>query len=124
MKRYALTTGLIFVALVCAGPAFGAATTTEGAHGQADRNGDGVVDRREFQLRMVDVFYLQDADKDGRLTRAELPGASAKVFTVADRNGDGALDMKEFLAARAQDFARADADGDGGLSVAEAASYE
>ncbi len=105
-----------------AAPALGQGTDRE-AHRAADRNGDGVLDRQEFHQRMVDIFYLQDANKDGRLAPAELPGLDPKAFARADVNGNGSLELGEFLNARAQDFDAADKNGDGGLSAEEAATY-
>lgn len=92
-------------------------------HQAADTNGDSLVDRSEFQRRMVDVFYFQDGDRDGRLTPDELPAADTADFAGSDTNGDGALQLAEFLNARAKDFARADKNGDGSLSEDEAITY-
>ena len=108
--------------LACAA-ASSADPALERALDHADRNGDGRVDRREFDARMVDVFFALDADKDGALVIGELPGCSAEVFAAADANGDGVLQLEEFLEARAHDFDRADADDDGALDPAEAEAY-
>lgn len=123
MKRTNLLFPSLFVAALLAAPAFGQASV-DAAHRSADRNGDGVVDHREFHQRMVDAFFRYDKDKDGRLAKAELSQASAPRFAQADVNGDGSLDLEEFLNARARDFEAADKNGDGGLSADEAASYE
>ena len=98
--------------------------STRSAHGASDANGDGVVDRREFQQRMVDVFYFQDANRDGRLEPTELPKLSPKAFAAADMNRDGALQLEEFLNARSRDFTAADRNGDGSLSLDEASAFE
>ncbi|MDX1650265.1 MAG: EF-hand domain-containing protein [Myxococcota bacterium] len=90
----------------------------------ADRNDDGIVDRREFEERMVDVFFILDVDKDGGLVAAEVPRVGPEAFARADRNGDGRLQLPEFLEARAADFERADRDDDGGLNATEAAAYD
>lgn len=95
------------------------AALAQNAHARADRNGDGVVDRREFHERMVDVFYFLDADKDGGLTSAEVKKVTPEAFGRADRNGDGKLQMQEFLDARAMDFDAADANDDAVLDPTE-----
>lgn len=95
-----------------------------GAVELADRNDDGAVDRREFEVRMVDVFFMLDADKDGGLVPAELPRLSAEAFRRADKDGDGRLELPEFQEARAADFERADSDDDGMLNPVEAAAYD
>ena len=89
----------------------------------SDRNGDAFVDRGEFHARMTDVFYANDADRDGLLVLAELDGVSAAGFASADRNGDGKLSLAEYVNARFVDFRAADKDGDGRLSAAEVADW-
>jgi hypothetical protein len=110
--------------------AFGVASAA-GAQGEpsmkaletADRNGDGEIDRREFNERMVDVFFRLDADKNGVLAPSEVPDVAPESFEGADRNGDGVLQDEEFMDARAIDFDRADDDDDGTLDAGEAAMY-
>jgi hypothetical protein len=91
------------------------------AHAQTDRNGDGQVDLEEFHVRLVDVFFLGDADKDGVITAPELN--AVVVFPVAlaevDDNGDGKIQLYEFLHMRYEQFKEADENGDGLLSVEE-----
>jgi len=85
-----------------------------------DRNSDGFIDRGEFYERMVEQFFFADANRDGRLVPAELPGVPPEVFKGADRDGDGVLGLPEFTEAREADFDRADTNKDGLLSRAEA----
>lgn len=85
-----------------------------------DRNSDGFIDRGEFYERMVEQFFFADANRDGRLVPAELPGVPPEVIKGADRDGDGALSLPEFTEAREADFERADANRDGPLSRGEA----
>lgn len=76
-------------------------------------------------------FEMLDADKDGKLTQAEMEAHKAQAFAKADSNGDGMLSKDEMLA-RAQNqnsermakrvtrmMKHMDADKDGMLSVAE-----
>jgi hypothetical protein len=112
-----------FALLALATPAAGQpappAASVRELHAVADRNKDGVVDRHEFTTRQVDVFYFQDANKDGGLVASELPKNSGIDMKAADRNGDGKLQVSEFLEARDDQFEAADADHDGALSLAE-----
>ncbi len=76
-------------------------------------------------------FEALDADKDGKLTQAELDAHKVQEFAKADTNGDGKLSSEEMLArATARQGERmgkrvsrmiehVDTDGDGMLSAAE-----
>jgi Ca2+-binding EF-hand superfamily protein len=91
------------------------------AHAKADLNGDGQIDRREFHLRMVEVFYHADVDKTGFLKPEELNKATVfeEDFSGADKNGDGRISLYEFIEYRFDDFDEADTDSNGLLSVEE-----
>lgn len=76
-------------------------------------------------------FDAVDANKDGKITPAEIAANRAARFTAADTNGDGKLDRAELaaesqkmmadrMAARALDML--DADRDGALSAEEMAA--
>ena len=97
----------------------GAASAASESFKLADRNEDGVIDQEEYRLRMVETFYLYDADRNALLVIAEIPGTSAEDFAAADKNGDGGLDMGEFLVIRFHGFHAADGNGDGVLSPKE-----
>ena len=91
------------------------------AHAQADQNGDGQIDRREFHLRMVEIFFHADADKNGFMKPEELNRATGleEDFSKADKNGDGKIMLHEFIEFRVDLFDEADADSNGSLSVDE-----
>ena len=90
------------------------------AHAKADKNDDGQVDRLEFHVRMVEIFYHDDVNKDGFLVPEELARIHEQmVFEPADRNHDGKLTMSEYIDQRFEAFEDADVDSDGGLSVQE-----
>ena len=109
-------------ALLLPGGAFAPARAAEQGEDFAitDRNSDGFIDRGEFYERMVEQFFFADANRDGRLVPAELPGVTAEVFKGADRDADGVLSLPEFTEAREADFDQADTNKDGLLSRAEA----
>ncbi len=73
----------------------------------ADADGDGAVSREEMQQmrprggrRGGTLFERFDADDDGTLTAAELPGEMASRIMEADANGDGRLTREELEQAR------------------------
>ena len=69
-----------------------------------DTNHDGTIVAVEIRIRqqtsadraahMLDEF---DANKDGKLSREEVPDGMRSQFTAADKNGDGFLDKDELL---------------------------
>ena len=88
-----------------------------------DRNGDGKIDRGEFQEAVVEAFYLRDKSKSGYLTLEELQGASPEAVKAASRSHDNRLTLDEYVNALFKDFAAADTDGDGKLSIEEVDVY-
>ena len=61
-----------------------------------DKNGDGHIDRAEFQDWVVEGFYFRDKGHKGYLAQTDLQGtASPEVFKAINRKGDGRLSMQE-----------------------------
>ncbi|MEN8182866.1 MAG: EF-hand domain-containing protein [Myxococcota bacterium] len=91
------------------------------AFAEADTNGDGFVDRREFHVRIVEVFFFADGDRDGYMTWAELRGAVALTddYAGADTDGDDRISLHEFIEVGFDNFPIADSDQDGRLSEEE-----
>jgi Ca2+-binding EF-hand superfamily protein len=90
------------------------------AHAEVDLNDDGWVDREEFYRRMVDIFYLNDVDKDGHLNRDELKAIQEEmVYAPADQNHDGKLTLAEYIDQRFVAFHTVDVDSNGLISVDE-----
>lgn len=126
MKPVRIPAILVAAVLACAGAA-GAQTSPRPAYdpraavAEADGNRDGYVDYQEFVARITEVYYLNDANRDGSLSVEE--ARSALVVTEnlreADGNGDGRLTVHELLRARVQDFGAADENRDGLLSAQE-----
>ena len=94
------------------------------AHGDGPKDGPRDAMRAEH---MEKRFTEMDADKDGKITAAELEAFRAARFAAADANGDGKLSLEEMDAARAEQrkerfgrmIAKLDKDGDGQLSAEE-----
>ena len=128
-KRIMMRSTFAVAALVLAG-AFARGTTAadmappaydpRAAFAETDTDKNGVVDRGEFNARIVEVFYFADSDKDGTLTPEEQKRlVFPEDFKTVDKNSDGRLTLREFLRVRFVDFDVADTNEDGVLSVEE-----
>jgi Ca2+-binding EF-hand superfamily protein len=87
---------------------------------ETDTNKDGAIDIEEFHVRIVEVFYNADTDKEGFLSVDEyqrLPFSGA--FKDADANGDGRISLPEFVTIRFRQFEEADTNHDTQLSLDE-----
>jgi hypothetical protein len=127
MGRILVTALIVAATLVCL-PGPGLAQTPAPDWRESfrahDRNGDGRIDRAEFQNWIVDGFYFRDKGHKGYLVQADLQGsASPEVFKAINRKGDGKLTMNEYLNALFQDFAAADVDQTGALTMQEIEVY-
>jgi hypothetical protein len=94
------------------------------AHDAVDKNDDGVIDRGEFQILIIEIYYLADDDKDGTLTQKELEEVEPGVFEAADANEDDKLTLREYENARFGDYEAADTDDDGVVSLPEAETFD
>lgn len=89
-----------------------------------DTNGDGRIDRAEFQEWVVDGFYFRDTGRKGYLVQSDLQGmASPEVFKAMNRKGDGKLTLNECLNALFQDFAAIDVKENGFVTIEEIEAY-
>lgn len=113
---------LVTLALVAAAPAVADSMDYDAreSHSLVDVNKNGYVDRGEFHVRMVEVFYHADADKDGLLVLVELQSIHEDmVYLPADDDGDGKITLIEYVDHRFDGFDAADQNSDGQLSVEE-----
>ena len=78
--------------------------------GELDRNRDGVITAVDFprlaalapaKAKMNALITGADANRDGRVTRAELANAPTTMFDMADTNHDKFIDQSELAAFRA-----------------------
>jgi Ca2+-binding EF-hand superfamily protein len=118
------TIAILTSAFIAAGAAPAGADAVDddarAAHADSDRNADGKIDREEFHVRMVEIFYLSDADRDGFLILVELQKIDEDmVFEPADVSNDGKLTLEEYVDQRFESFDETDVNSDGVLSVEE-----
>ena len=89
-----------------------------------DQNGDGRIDRAEFQDWMVDAFFQRDKGKKGYLTMEDLQGVmTPEIFKALSLKGDGKLWLPDFLNALFQDFQAMDADRAGSITMEQIEAY-
>ncbi len=89
-----------------------------------DKNGDGKIDRAEFQEWMVDAFFHKDMNHKGYLVFEDVRDVmSLETFKGRDANGDGRLTLEEFLNSVFVDFEAADVNKSGSLSMEEIDAY-
>jgi Ca2+-binding EF-hand superfamily protein len=122
MNRLALTVLsflLLLGASVAAADGAPPDETLEEIFAQTDSNGDGFVDRREYYIRVVDVYYLADVDRNGTLDAKEFEWTLMGEFEDADANGDAKVTLPELMNQGADLLEVADTDGDGQLSWKE-----
>ena len=80
-------------------------------------NGDGIVDRSEYEASLARSFAAWDRNSDGRMTGIEAPVFD--LVMLGDRNGDGALAPREYADLMWWLFHALDADDDRIVSDAE-----
>jgi Ca2+-binding EF-hand superfamily protein len=127
MGRFLVTALIVAAAFTClVSPAPAQVTAPDWREGfrAHDKNGDGLIDRAEFQDWIVEGFYFRDKGHKGYLAQADLQGvASPEVFKAINRKGDGKLTINEYLNALFQDFAAIDANQNGVISMQEVEVY-
>jgi len=89
-----------------------------------DQNGDGRIDRAEFQEWMIEVFYFRDKNSKGYLVLEDVRGVMApETLKAINRKGDGKLTQQEFLNAVFLDFETAHVNRNGALTMEEIEAY-
>ncbi len=95
---------------------------------QADKNGDEIISKDEFESRVRSRFNEYDRNKDGRLDIEEFGSGSnpevVKEFKFMDRNSDGFVNADEFYRAALQKREEMDFNRDGRISREEYNSYK
>lgn len=83
-----------------------------------DTNGDGVIQRTEFEVKKMEVFYVLDANQNIGIELEET-NLKPEVFNAADKDGDGTLSGVEFIEAPFTQFEAADTNTDQVISREE-----
>ncbi|NLS07382.1 EF-hand domain-containing protein [Rhizobium sp. P32RR-XVIII] len=115
MKRVILLTAFACAQTVAVWAQDRPLAMNQGQMNQIDRDGNGAVDRSEYQAFMTTAFSNLDKNKDGSLSPDEARVLNAKQFAAADANRDGKVTQNEFLNRVMADFKTADRNGDGSL---------
>jgi hypothetical protein len=115
----ALVAPLAVIVLTAAPGALAQAPAPNPAFQASDTNGDGRIDRAEYDAHVRSVFSSLDRNKDGVLTAGELPDVAAEAIRAADGDSDGRLTAIEYMNQRLREFSAADRNGDGALTRAE-----
>lgn len=77
-----------------------------------DTNGDGAIDRTEFDVNKIQVISAFDANRNGQIERDETR-MSDESFSAIDQDGDGAISGYEFIESPLGKFEAFDTNGDG-----------
>ena len=102
-------------------------------HMNVEGGGDGQISAAEHAAGADKRFQTMDADKDGRITAAEIDAShgaesaawakhrmsSVDKIRKLDSDNDGALTRAEYAAGSQKMFSKLDVDGDGNLTAAE-----
>ncbi len=115
------TATVLILAAALAGPAW-AADEVEAIFAIFDSNGDGVIDRTEFDLNKIKVISVLDRNRNDHLDRDEVKFSDEK-FQTADQDGDGKISGFEFVESPFGKFEAFDADGDGVITLEEFRAY-
>ncbi len=109
VKSMLVVLGVMATALAVDRPAL--ADLVDRIFARLDSNGDGVIDRTEFQIKKMELFYESDANQNIQLEPEET-NLKPEVFAAADTNGDGVLSGVEFIEAPFAQFEAADTNSD------------
>lgn len=135
MREGTLKSAVLAAALGVTGPTAGQSSLADPSTllADADRDRDGSVTRAEFIAARARNFDTVDANRDGRLSLAEVAAvATGSLERMAvrlnfghfDRNRDGRLTRSELNAGPTPAFDRVDRDRDGVISPGEFASWQ
>ena len=124
MKTFALGACLFLLVLA---PAVGSAQSSEARFNRLDKNGDGKVDKREYNSDAA--FSVLDRDKNNRISVAELEAvlgpqgdgrySAADRMRNIDRNQDGELTDEELRRGANSRFMWLDTNDDEAVDLAE-----
>ncbi len=99
----------------------GAGFAAEPSFGGLDRDGNGFLDEAEITGAAPEVLKKYDANGDGAIDRKEFEaaGGEASRFDRLDKDKNGKLDLDELKRAAAARFKEVDTDGNGRIDARE-----
>lgn len=106
LRKTALCALFVTSTLLVIGQPAGADTASE-LFARLDTDGDGNLQRPEFQNKSIEVFFVRDRSENIMLELEET-NLSAEAFAEADRDKNGSLSGVEFLDASFAQFEAAD----------------
>lgn len=122
----------LFPLLFLASCATNSTSSPEQRFKQADKDGNGSVERVEVtKLIIAEAFEMYDSNSDGVVTEAEFvaAGGTAENFRKVNQSGSGKITLAEAQASPlvfntfVESFDEADANKDGKVTLAEYQSY-
>ena len=88
-----------------------------------DTSGNGVIDKSEILMDVIQNFRDADTDQDGHIEKEEAgEEADTSEFTDGDTDKDGKISIEEAISEKLSDFKSADTDGSGTLTLEELTS--
>ncbi len=107
----------VIAAFLLAGGAFAAATD----FGGLDRDGNAYLDPAEIGDAAPEILKTFDRNGDGSLDRSEFEtaGGSPARFELLDKDRNGRIDVDEFRDAASERFNQVDTDRDGRIDTRE-----
>ena len=88
-----------------------------------DTNKDGIVNRIEYRIKKMDIFFSRDKNRDRNLNREELSKMSTATFSAVDKDGDNLISAFEFNQADISKFEAVDLNNDGSITFDEFVSF-
>lgn len=104
MKKFlaGLTVSALFAGAFCTMAQDSSKTTAPPARSpntfkKIDKNGDGKIDKDEYQTYWIGIFGVIDTGGDGKITENEIKARAEKRVAEIDKNKDGGLTKDEYL---------------------------
>ena len=107
---------IAFASILIGMTSLSALALAHGGKAKMDTNGDGKVTLAEAQAAGKQRFERMDKNKNGVVTKDEVPGRAERFIAKADSNKDGQVTLAEAQAHTQSWFQKLDANKDGVLT--------